>query len=105
VRRLENVEKVLWLENNIGIDPHKCIVLEIALERLLVSTLEDISTETLGTGKVNYGRVLLRNHNLVSLGGRLHQKVRPAQQKLARVLATRHAKDDLHPVVMKEATS
>jgi hypothetical protein len=43
---------------------------------------------------VHDGRVLLTDHNLVTLGGGLHQKVGPGQKKLARVRATGHAEDD-----------
>lgn len=41
-------------------------------------------------------RVLLTDHNLVTLGGGLHQKVRPGQEKLARVRTTGHTEDELH---------
>ena len=93
---LEDPEKVLWLENDIRIDPHHGIVIHLALERLLVRTLEDVAAEALGTGEMHDGRVLLTDHNLVTLGGGLHQKVRPGQQELTRVRATGHTEDDLH---------
>jgi hypothetical protein len=46
-------------------------------------------------------RVLLRNHNLVSAIRGLHQKVRPGQEKLARVLATGHTENNLDHFVEK----
>ncbi len=93
---LEDPEKVLWLENDIRIDPHHGVVLHLALERLLVRALEYVAAETLGACEMNDGRVLLTDHDLVALGGGLHQKVRPCQKELTRVRATGHTEDDLH---------
>ena len=57
---------------------------------------QDISAQTLGARKVNNGRVLLRNHHLVTLLDALKHQVRPGKQKLAGILASRKCKDNLH---------
>jgi hypothetical protein len=80
---LQKGEKVLGLEHDIRVDPHHDVIVYTSLERLLVRTLEHVTSETLGPGKVNNARVLLRNHNLVSAVRGLHQKIRPSQEKLA----------------------
>jgi len=102
VWRLEQIEKVIGLKDNVRIDPHHGVVINLALERLLVLALEHITSETLGTCKMHNRGILLRNHNLVSLGGRLHNEFGPAQKKLTRIGASGHAKDDLHLSVLKK---
>jgi hypothetical protein len=67
MRALEDPEKVLWLENDIRIDPHHGVVFHLALERLLVRALEYVAAETLGACEMNDGRILLTDHNLVTL--------------------------------------
>jgi len=83
VGALQEVEKVLGLEDHVRVDPHHGVVLNLALERLLIRALQDVPTEALGACEMNDGRVLLTDHDLVALGGGLHQKVRPGQEKLA----------------------
>jgi hypothetical protein len=67
MRALEDPEKVLWLENNVRIDPHHGVVFHLALERLLVRALEYVAAETLGAREMNDGRVLLTDHDLMTL--------------------------------------
>jgi len=67
MRALEDPEKVLGLENDIRIDPHHGVVVHLTLKRLLVRAFQDVTTEALGTGKMDDARVLLTDHNLVAL--------------------------------------
>ena len=83
VGALEKLEEILGLENHVRIDPHHNVVINLSLEWLLVRTLQGVSAETLGPGEMNNRRILLGNHNLMTLGSGLHNQVRPAQHKLA----------------------
>jgi hypothetical protein len=96
MRTLEDPEKVLGLENNVRIDPHHGVVFHLALERFLVRALEYVAAETLGACEMNDGRVLLTDHDLVALGGGLHQEIGPGQKELSTVGLSGHTEDDLH---------
>ena len=96
VGALQEVEKVLGLEENVRVDPHHRIILDSSLKGLLVGPLEDISAETLGPSEMHDTRVLLRNHNLMSLCRSLHEEIRPSQEKLAIIGLSRKAKHKLH---------
>jgi hypothetical protein len=45
---------------------------------------------------MNDGRVLLTDHDLVALGGGLHQEIGPGQKELSTVGLSGHTEDDLH---------
>lgn len=50
---------------------------------------------------MNDGRVLLTDHDLVALGGGLHQEIGPGQEELTRVRATGHTEDDSNHIIVK----
>ena len=93
VGALQEVEKVIGLEDHVRVDPHHGVVVNLALERLLVRALQDVPAEALGSGKVHDGRILLRNHNLMPLCRSLHEEIRPGQEELAVIGLSGEAED------------